>query len=139
MASFFSGCSCDSPSLAGAGVDVVLSSARMVSSFDSTPARKDPHLEVTFDVVGGDAISTTNVRLVQCPLIQTHAWWFGALVDVDGWVNGRAGLGTWSVCLRHVDWQADRRSMLGLARHVALGALYGMNCTEKEKVNESVY
>lgn len=73
MASFLTGCSCDSPSLAGIGVDLVPSSARMVSSFDSTPARKEPHLEVTLEVVGGDAISTADIRLVQCLANQTHA------------------------------------------------------------------
>lgn len=65
MASLLAGCSSISPSLAGTGVDVVLSSARIVSSFDSTPARKEPHLDETFEVMGGDAISTANARLVQ--------------------------------------------------------------------------
>ena len=51
----------------------MLSSAKMVSSFDSTPARKEPHLEVAFDVVGGDAMSTVNGRLIQCLVIQTNA------------------------------------------------------------------
>lgn len=57
----------------------MLSSARMVSSFDSTPARKEPHLEVAFDVVGGDAMSNANGRLIQCLLNQTNAWSFGVL------------------------------------------------------------
>ena len=64
MASFLLGCSWAPPSPVVARVDVESSSARILSSFDSTPARKDPHLEVAFDAGGGDAILTTDFKLV---------------------------------------------------------------------------
>lgn len=64
MTSFLLGWSCNPPSPVDTRVDVVSSSARMLSSFDSTPARKEPHLEVAFGAGGGDAISTTDFRLI---------------------------------------------------------------------------
>ena len=58
IASFFPGCSCLNTSLASDDFSAVSSSAKIVSSLDSTPARKDPHLEDDFcAVAGGDAIS----------------------------------------------------------------------------------
>lgn len=96
MNSFFVGCSCVSPSLAGAGVDAVLSSARMVSSFDSTPARKEPHLEETLDAVGGEAISTGNVRTMQLLPDETNAWLFGGMGLPGRCLHGRGSLDTQS-------------------------------------------
>lgn len=73
MESFLLGCSSIPPFPVVVRVDVVSSSARILSSFDSTPARKEPHLEVAFDAGGGDAISTTNIKFVQSVPYQTHA------------------------------------------------------------------
>lgn len=71
--SFLPGCSCVPPFPIASRVDVLTSSARMVSSFDSTPARKEPHLDVVFDAVdGGDAMSVPDLRMLRCLLDQTH-------------------------------------------------------------------
>lgn len=62
VASFFLDRSCSPPSSFFGLPDGVSSSAKMVSSLDSTPAKKEfkPHFEDGFDVVGGaDAISGT--------------------------------------------------------------------------------
>lgn len=45
MASFLFGCSRFPPSFADGDDEVAGSSARIVSSFDSTPARNEPHLD----------------------------------------------------------------------------------------------
>lgn len=45
VTSFRAGCSRFPPSFAAGDDEVAGSSARIVSSFDSTPARKEPHLD----------------------------------------------------------------------------------------------
>lgn len=45
VTSFLAGCSRFPPSFAAGEDEVAGSSARIVSSFDSTPARKEPHLD----------------------------------------------------------------------------------------------
>lgn len=45
VTSFLAGCSRFPPSFAAGDNEVAGSSARIVSSFDSTPARKEPHLD----------------------------------------------------------------------------------------------
>lgn len=47
VTSFLAGCSPFPPSFAAGEDEVAGSSARIVSSFDSTPARKEPHLDET--------------------------------------------------------------------------------------------
>ena len=62
-ASFCPVCGCSPPSTFFSELDGVSPSARMVSSLDSTPARKEPHLEEAFFVVFGvDAISGATVE-----------------------------------------------------------------------------
>ncbi len=61
MTSFLPGCSWAPPYTVAEVEAVVGSSARIVSSFDSTPARKEPHLEVALNGAG-DAISTRDGR-----------------------------------------------------------------------------
>lgn len=128
MASFLTGCSSVSPSLAGIGVDVVLSSARMVSSFDSTPARKEPHLDVTFEVMGGEAILTANARLTKC--LPNHTFMVVRRIGVARSLG--AWKGTQFVSDMMIDSVRCPSFNAWIGRSGSFRKLYWMSCTKKK-------